>query len=154
MEHVPQADPARLDRHLWSVGDVVVVAAAAAGLVWCLVAGVLIWTAPVRGSVIEWRMGPTGMRAVERIEDGSFADISLLGVVPLAIPVLLAGFALWAAWCRSILGLIVTTLVFLVFCIITGFSIGGAYTPAGLCLVAASLVAVGSRIMARGDSRP
>ena len=134
------------------MNDLLVTAAAAAAVIWCLVVGVRIWTTPVRGSVVEWTTAPTGIEVVERVEDRSFAEVSLLGFVPLVIPALLAGWALSAAWRRSLVGLAVSTLVFLVFCIITGFSIGGAYTPAGLCLVVATLMAAGGRMTARGGS--
>ena len=111
---------------------------AAAVLLWCVVVGVRIWTTPVNLSGVEWRMGPAGARAFERIEPRSFSDLSGLGVTPLVIPVLLAGWATWAAWRQRTRGLALATLMFLTFCLVAGFSIGGAYVPAGLGLVAAS----------------
>ena len=79
------------------------VMAAVVCLGWCLVVGVLIWTTPVAGSVVEITMDSEGTRTIEeRIEERSFSDTSGLGIVPLVIPVLLAGWALWAAWWRRI----------------------------------------------------
>ncbi len=153
----------KIVRRRWSVGDVFVMVPVAAGLVWCLVVGVQIWTAPpARGSGVQFSAEirsdstgvTTGTMVIEPVEERSFSDISTLGIVPLVIPVLLAGWALWAAWSRRILGLAVATLVFLVYCFITGFSIGGAYTPVGLGLVVATLMAVVTRTTVRGDSHP
>ena len=152
----------KIVRRRWSVGDMFVMAPVAAGLVWCLVVGVRIWTTPIRGGGVQFSAEirsdstgvTTGTMVVEPVEDRSFSDISTLGIVPLLIPVLLAGWALWAAWRRRILGLAVATLVFLVYCFITGFSIGGAYTPAGWGLAVATIMAVVTRTMARGDSHP
>ena len=152
----------KIARRRWSVGDVFVMAPVAAGLVWCLVIGVLIWTTPIRGGGVQFSAEirsdstgvSTGTMVIEPVEDRSFSDISTLGIVPLVIPVLLAGWALWAAWSRRILGLAVATLVFLVFCFITGFSIGGAYTPAGWGLAVATIMAVVTRTIARFDSHP
>ena len=152
----------KIARRRWSVGDVFVMAPVVAGLVWCLVVGVLIWTTPIRGGGVQFsaeiRADSTGVTTgtvvIEPVEARSFSDVSTLGIVPLSIPVVLAGWALWAAWSRSILGLAAATLVFLVFGFITGFSIGGAYTPAGRCLVVATILAVVTRAMARGDSHP
>ena len=148
----------KIARRRWSVGDVFVMAPVAAGLVWCLVVGVRIWTAPpARGSGVQFsaeiRSDSTGVTTgtvvIEPVEDRSFSDVSTLGIVPLLIPVLLAGWALWAAWRRRILGLAVATLVFLFYCFITGFSIGGAYTPAGWGLAVATIMAVVTRTIAR-----
>ena len=124
------------------------VMAAVVCLGWCLVVGVLIWTTPVAGSVVQITMDSEGTRTIEeRIEEQSFSDTSGLGIVPLVIPVLLAGWALWAAWWRRITALAVATFVLLVFCV-TAFSIGGAYVPAGLGLVGATLVGA---LSGRGD---
>jgi len=114
---------------------------ALSGLLWCLVVGERIWTTPVRLSGVEWAMGPTGsIRTIERVGVRSFSDISGLGVIPLFVPVLLAGWATWAAWGDRIRTLTILTLVFLAFCFIAGFSIGGAYWPAAGALVAATLL--------------
>ena len=88
-------------------------------------------------------MDSAGTGTIEqRIEPRSFSEISRLGIVPLVIPVLVAGWALWAASRRRTVALAIATFVFLVFCVITGFSIGGAYMPAGLGLMGATLVRV------------
>lgn len=127
---------------------------AATNLVWCLVAGARIWTTPVRFSGVEWTMGPAGARAIDRVEYRSFSDISGLGIVPLVVPVLLAGWATWAAWRQRIRGLAVATLIFLAFCFIAGFSIGGAYVPIGLGLVAATLLGMLSKVTMRNRKIP
>lgn len=128
----------------------VAVAAAVFSLVWCLVAGVWLWTAPVTGSFIVVTVDPAGTSTIERgIDQRSFAEMSQLGIVPLLIPVLVAGCALWAAWRRRAAALAVATFVFLVFCVLAGFSIGGAYIPAGLGLLGATITQALVRIAER-----
>ena len=120
---------------------------AATGLVWCVVAGWWIWTTPVRFSGIAGTMEPAGARAVERVEYRLISDISEFGILPLVVPVLLAAWATWAACRQRILALAVATVIFLVFCFIAGFSIGGAYVPVGLGLVIATLLGMLSRVL-------
>lgn len=110
---------------------------AAASLAWCVVAGVRIWTTPIGSAGVEWRMGPSGARVIGRVEPSSFSDTSRFSILPLVVPVFLSGLATWAAWRQRTRGLALATLVFLSFCLVAGFSIGGAYVPAGLLLVAA-----------------
>ena len=124
---------------------------AAIGLVWCAAVGIRIWTTPVRYSVSEWAISPAGERAGQRIDYRSFSDISGAGATPLVIPVLLAAWAAWAAWREAIAELVVATLIFLGFCFIAGFSIGGAYVPAGVGLAAATLAGIVSRVTTRQD---
>ena len=120
---------------------------AATGLVWCVVDGWWIWTTPVRFSGIAGTMEPAGARAVERVEYRLISDISEFGILPLVVPVLLAAWATWAACRQRILALAVATVIFLVFCFIAGFSIGGAYVPVGLGLVIATLLGMLSRVL-------
>lgn len=58
----------------------------------------------------------------------SFSEVSLLGVVPLVIPVLITFLAMWAAFKFKTIVLIVSTLLLVLFWYITGFSIGVAYS--------------------------
>jgi hypothetical protein len=122
---------------------------AAISLVWCLVVGARIWTTPVRFSGVEWTMGSAGARAVERVECRSFSNISGLGIAPLVVPILVAGWATWAAWRHRMRELTVATVIFLTFCFVAGFSIGGAYVPIGLGLVAATLLGMLGRVTMR-----
>ena len=122
------------------------VLAAAASFVWCLLVGVLIWNSPVVSTGIEFRQDAEGTETFERVEERAFSDHSTLGVVPLVIPVLLAAWALWAARRRRTPALAVATSCLPVYCVLTGFSIGGAYMPAGLGLLVATLMEVLSRI--------
>ena len=92
-------------------------------------------------------MEPAGARAVERVEYRLISDISEFGILPLVVPVLLAAWATWAACRQRILALAVATVIFLVFCFIAGFSIGGAYVPVGLGLVIATLLGMLSRVL-------
>ena len=125
---------------------------AATGLVWCVVVGVRIWTTPVRYSVAEWAMSPAGARIGQRFAYRSFSDISGAGATPLVIPVLLAAWATWAAWRQAIEELAAATVVFLGFCIIGGFSIGGAYVPAGIGLLAAMFLGIVRKVTTRPSS--
>lgn len=65
---------------------------------------------------------------------------SWTGMIPLAIPVVLASLALVAAWRRRIMSLAVVTLLFFGYFVLTGFSIGGAYWPGVLLLGIATLL--------------
>lgn len=68
----------------------------------------------------------------------SFRDVSLLGATPLLVPVVLAVIALAGAFRRNRVMLAAGALLFGLFTLLAGFSIGGAYVmPAGLLLIAA-----------------
>jgi len=127
---------------------------AAAGVVWSIGVGIWIWVTPIRFVGISneaWAWsGPgstaSGMRVVPVERTRRFADVSLLGPVPLAIPVALAGLAALAVWRRK--GALLTLLpavLLLAFCFIAGFSIGAAYVPAGCVVLLAVLLNLGSR---------
>lgn len=89
------------------------------GLSWCAAVGMSIWFTP------------------------TFSDVSLLGVVPLIVPVLLAALAARAAWSGRRVTLGVAAVLLAVFTFISGFSIGGFYLPAaGLLVVAAGWAAI------------
>ena len=60
----------------------------------------------------------------------SFGDHSLLGPVPLLIPLVIAGVGVWGAWRGRWLPLAIATAIMLVFVVLTGFSIGSGYVPA------------------------
>lgn len=119
---------------------------AAGAFVWSLIVGGMIWSTPVRFSGVVWATSPTGQGQFERVEYRSFSDISALGVVPLVVPVLLAGWATWAAWQQRTLGLAIATLIFFAFCFLAGFSIGGEYVPLGFGLLAAALLGMLERV--------
>jgi len=107
----------------------------AIGLAWCAVAGASIWFTPMRYSGIS--------NGVPGVWEPSFSEVSSLGAVPLLIPILFTGLAVWAAWRGQRVTLGVPALLLAVFTLITGFSIGGAYIPAaGLLLTAAGWAAV------------
>jgi hypothetical protein len=105
---------------------------------WCVWIGVLVWTTPVIMEGItaqtaeEVGQPPTRLREVR-----SFSDMSALGPLPLAIPVLLAAGAALISRLRAP-GLLAPGVgLFLGYVLITGFSIGGAYHgPAALLGVA------------------
>lgn len=64
-----------------------------------------------------------------------FSEVSHLGAVPLVIPALISLFALWSIFKLKILMLTLATVLLSVFWLISGFSIGIAYTPAVTLLV-------------------
>jgi hypothetical protein len=105
---------------------------------WCVWIGVLLWTTPVilegitAQTTEEGGKPPTTFREVR-----SFSDMSALGPLPLAIPVILAAGAALLSRLRAP-GLLATGVgLFLGYVLITGFSIGGAYHgPAALLGVA------------------
>lgn len=83
---------------------------------WCVWTGYWLWTTPLTN------------------EGGYFSEISYLGATPLVIPVLISLMALWSIFKLKMLMMLIATLLLLVFWLITGFSIGMAYTPALMLL--------------------
>jgi hypothetical protein len=63
-----------------------------------------------------------------------------LGAFPLVVPVLLAASAMWAAWRKHRLGLLLATSAFLAFCLLAGFSVGPAYILGGGAMIWALIV--------------
>lgn len=114
---------------------------ATASLVWCVFVGWSMWTTPIPFSEI-YSSGVAGLPPMTGRTEGyrSFSQMSALGAIPLVVPVVLTGLAVWMAfWGRTMLLLVVTLLV-LAYSVVTGFSIGSAYLPAGGVLVVATLV--------------
>lgn len=115
-------------------------ALAAAGFAWCVGVSVWIWVTPIRSSGFRteaWSSwGPdgavsAGARTVPFAGTHRFSERSLLGPLPLVVPVLLAGCAAWAAWRNRKITLSVATGALLAFCLLAGFSIGRGYIPGG-----------------------
>jgi hypothetical protein len=74
-----------------------------------------------------------------------FQDRSGNGAFPPVIPVVLASLATAVALARKGLVLLVLALMMLAYGVITGFSIGAAYLPAGAVLVVAAGIALALR---------
>jgi hypothetical protein len=96
---------------------------------WAVWIGIRIWTTPVVWEVVAAqtpeeaaRQPPTRVREVR-----SFAEMSPLGYIPLAIPVILAAGAAVIASLRAPGCLAGVVVLFLGYVFITGFSIGTAY---------------------------
>jgi hypothetical protein len=114
---------------------------ATGGLVWCFVVGWKIWVTPVR--YLHYSSSEP------RFVYLPFAEVSGLGIVPLIVPTLLAGLAMWFAWRQRSLPLGVVTSAVAVFCFITGFSIGAAYLPVAGALFIATLMSLIGGVVAR-----
>jgi hypothetical protein len=106
--------------------------------VWCVVIGFWIWFTPIGHSGI----GGSSRQEQYVVHYQSFADISHLGALPLIIPTALAVLATCAAWRGFRAGLGVSAFLFAGFTFIAGFSIGGAYLPAAVFLILATLLAM------------
>lgn len=129
---------------------------AAAGLLWSIGVGVWIWVTPIRFSGISSQMSASSsssgattsiLRTGPVEQTRRFSDVSRLGPVPLMIPAAVAGLAALGVWRRkSLLLMLLPTAVFLLFCFVAGFSIGGAYVPAGALLLTAVLISLSSRV--------
>jgi len=133
-----------------------IVVLSTACLLWCIAAGLLLWSIPLGSS--------ESQSASAKVVDGqtivssgpvvagpgqSFASESALGPLPLIVPVVLAGIATWSALRRHRWALISATVLLAFFTFITGFSIGLFYLPAAASLVVACVVA-----LAAPDSPP
>jgi hypothetical protein len=121
----------------------------AAGHLWCVGVSGWIWVTPIRSSGFStqaWSSSEpsstfsSGVRTVPVDVSRRFADISLLGAFPLAVPVLLAALATWAAWRNRKLVLLLATVALLAFCVLAAFSIGAGYVLGGGAMLWALLV--------------
>jgi len=121
---------------------------ATTGLAWCVGVSTWIWITPIRSSGFRaeawstsWLAGTvfSGARTVPFEASYRFTEISLFGPLPLAVPVVMAGWATWAAWGNKRVALSLATAGLLAFCLLAGFSIGPAYVPAGGAMVWAGL---------------
>jgi len=108
---------------------------------WCIWVGYQIWTTPVTYKGIEV-VGSvnSNIRIKEVTETREFSDISDLGATPLIIPVLITLIAIWSIFRFNIIILLVATVLLSVFWVLSGFSIGIAYTPAMVILVFVSVI--------------
>lgn len=82
----------------------------------------------------------------------SFFDQTRVRVAPLMLlmfPVIVAGVGCWAGWRQRSVPLFCAALLMLVFCYLTGLSIGAGYLPAGAALLGAAALA---RVAGRGNS--
>ena len=95
--------------------------------------GCWIWFAPIRSEAIR--------NGVPAVRYHSFSEVSLLGPVPLVVPVLIAAVAAWAAWRSHQVILGFAAFLLAVFTFISGFSIGAGYLPASGLLFLAAVVA-------------
>jgi hypothetical protein len=86
-------------------------AIAVLAVAWCVGIGVWLWVTP-------WSPGV------------SFADVSMLGAVPLVIPVGIAFVGAWGTWRRRWWPVVLSMVMMTAFVFLAGFSIGAAYTPA------------------------
>jgi hypothetical protein len=90
--------------------------------IWCFGVGYYLWTEPYSS-------------------DGrAFSEVSSFGIAPLLIPGLITLLALGAIFKGNIRTLLVLTGLLWVFWLISGFSIGMAYTPAAILLGFASII--------------
>lgn len=129
---------------------------AAAGLFWSIGVGVWIWVTPIRYSGVSSQMTASSstsgantsvLRTGPVEQTRRFSEVSRLGPVPLMIPAAVAGFAALGVWRRKgLLLMLLPTAVFLLFCFVAGFSIGGAFVPAGALLSTAVLISLASRV--------
>ena len=111
-----------------------------AALLWCIWTGYQIWTTPVSFQEIEEEGISDGVTITRQVTGTqSFSEISGLGVTPLVIPVLITMVAVWATVIARTGVLMAAALVLLFFWFLSGFSIGGAYTPAVLALFGATI---------------
>ena len=130
---------------MMKLGDVAL-ALAAGALIWSAWAGWRTWTTPVRYQAIRWQAVSNGeMIEREGFEFRSFRQVSLLGPVPLLVPVGFAGLGTWAAWRRRPVVLGTSALLLALFTFVSGFSIGGAYVVPSAAMLLAMVVGLVDR---------
>ena len=125
---------------------------ALAAVAWCVAVGLWLWVTPIRyngvASTAYADSGGVVQQTTYRLaETRSFADVSLLGPLPLIIAVLIAASGAWAVWRGRLIPAAIATGILLLFTILGGFSIGFAYIPAVAALgwgLVAGLEATGS----------
>jgi len=106
---------------------------AAAGLLWSVVVGVLLYLLPLGTSV-----GASSSGAEVETRERVFT-LSLSSVWPLIVPVLLCALAAWAAARHHRTPLIIAAVLLAVFALLGLLSIGVAYVPAVLLLIVSVL---------------
>jgi hypothetical protein len=115
---------------------------ALAAALWCVAIGVSIWRTPrVWVGVTAQTEGDPRPPQTFR-EEHPFSESSPLGMIPLAIPVILAAGAALISSLRAPGFLAVVVVLFLGYVFITGFSIGGGYHGPAAVLGAAVLAEV------------
>ena len=116
----------------------VIVVLASAGLLWCIAAGLLLWFLPVGSSSSTWSDGT--------VQNGgqSFSSVSGWGPLPLIVPVVIAAVATWSAFRHHRHVLLGATILFTLYSLITGFSIGLLYMPSAAAFVVAAVRAFSS----------
>jgi hypothetical protein len=108
---------------------------AIAAVAWCAAVGVWLWATPIRdngaASTAYADSGGVVQQATYQVTGSrSFADVSLLGPLPLIIPLVLAAIGAWAVWRGRVIPAAIATGILLLFAILGGFSIGAGYVPA------------------------
>ena len=113
---------------------------------WCLWASYKLWTTPITYTGIETVMIENGIdiedRSITRTKTANFADISGAGVLPLLAPIFFSLIALLAVLVSRTTLLLSATCLFAIFWLISGLSIGTAYTPALLLLFCSLLLSL------------
>jgi len=116
---------------------------ALAAVLWCAWIGVLIWKTPIVIEGITAQSTEAGAEPPRTFREvRSFGDSSVLGFLPLAIPVILAAGAALIARLHAPGFLAAVVVLFLGYVFITGFSIGGAYHGPAAVLAAALIADV------------
>lgn len=116
---------------------------AALAFIDCIWSGHRIWTTPVRYEVVQGT--PDGAGTNRHYEYIPFQAVSSYGAAPLLFPVLISAIALWTAWCKRLLMLLILCCIFILFVFVTGFSIGGSYMRAGFALILAAIAGLAAR---------
>ena len=103
----------------------------------CIWVGYQMWVTPIEYSGIEVYNSVNGVRTErEVIKLRSFENVSGYGVIPLLIPVFICLLALWATFKFKKIILALSVMLIILFWLLTGFSIGMAYSPVVILLIA------------------
>ena len=114
-------------------------------VLWSVWVGYQIWTTPLTSHGMEiTETADHEFVKKEFTRTKMFSEISDLGILPLLIPVMFILIAAWSVFKGNITGLVIATALFSLFWIISGFSIGVAYTKILyllVCVLALNVVA-------------
>ncbi len=129
--------------------------ASVAVALWCLGAALAVWFQPVvwEGQLASAKSAPADSLPIYGLQ--SFSDwAGPSGIVLLTVPFLMAAVTSFALWRDRPLAALPLALLLLLYSLVAGFTIGGAFVAAGVAMTAVAIGAWGVSLVARRASGP